>query len=121
MSEHHVVHVEFSTQDREAAGKFYSDLFGWQISDMPEMNYAAFDTGKNVGGGLNPVNENNPAGTVLVYIGTDDIDASLEKAESLGAKIVTPKTEIPQTGWFGFYSDPTGNMVGLYTQHEQGD
>jgi len=96
MSEHHVVHVEFSTQDREAAGKFYSDLFGWQISDMPEMNYAAFDTGKNVGGGLNPVNENNPAGTVLVYIGTDDIDASLEKAESLGAKIVTPKTEIPK-------------------------
>jgi len=121
MSEHHVVHVEFSAQDREAAGKFYSDLFGWQISDMPEMNYATFDTGKNVGGGLNPVNENNPAGTVLVYIGTDDIDASLAKAESLGAKIITPKTEIPGTGWFGFFSDPTGNMVGLYTPLEQED
>ena len=121
MSEHPVVHVEFSAQDREAAGKFYSDLFGWQISDMPEMNYATFDIGKNVVGGLNPVNENNPAGTVLVYIGTDDINASLAKAEALGAKIITPKTEIPQTGWFGFFSDPTGNMVGLYTPLEQGD
>lgn len=118
MSEHHVVHIEFSAQDREATGKFYSDLFGWEVAQMPEMNYATFDTGNNVGGGFNPVNENNPAGTVLVYIGTDDIDASLAKAESLGGKIVTPKTEIPGTGWFGFFSDPTGNMVGLYTPLE---
>ena len=117
MSEHHVVHVEFSAQDREAAGKFYSDLFDWKISDMPEMNYTTFDTG-DVGGGFNPVSENNPAGTVLVYIGTDDINASLAKAESLGGRIVTPKTEIPGTGWFGFFSDPTGNMIGLFTALE---
>jgi predicted enzyme related to lactoylglutathione lyase len=101
MSEHHVVHVEFSAQDREAAG----------------MNYTTFDTG-DVGGGFNPVSENNPAGTVLVYIGTDDIDASLAKAESLGGRTVTPKTEIPGTGWFGFFSDPTGNMIGLFTALE---
>ena len=120
MSEHPFVHVEFSAQDREAAGKFYSDLFGWKISHMPEMNYSTFDTG-NIGGGLNPVSENIPAGTVLVYLGTDDIDASLAKAESLGGKIVTSKTEIPGTGWYGFFSDPTGNMVGLYTALEPGE
>jgi len=112
------VHIEFSAQDREAAGKFYHDLFGWKISQLPEMDYATFDTGKNVGGGLNPVNDSNPAGTVLVYVGTDDIDSSLAKAESLGGKIVTPKTEIPNTGWFGFFSDPTGNLIGLYTPLE---
>ena len=38
MSNHHVVHVEFSAQDREAAGKFYRELFGWEIVQMPEMN-----------------------------------------------------------------------------------
>lgn len=112
------MHIEFSAQDREAAGKFYHDLFGWKISQLPEMDYATFDTGKNVGGGLNPVNDSNPAGTVLVYVGTDDIDSSLAKAESLGGKIVTPKTEIPNTGWFGFFSDPTGNLIGLYTPLE---
>jgi predicted enzyme related to lactoylglutathione lyase len=118
MSEHHIVHIEFSAQDREAAGKFYQDLFGWKISQLPEMDYATFDSGKNVGGGLNPVNDNNPAGTVLVYVGTDDIDSSLAKVESLGGKIVSPKTEIPNTGWFGFFSDPTGNLIGLYTPLE---
>ena len=119
MSEHHVVHVEFSAEDREAAGKFYSELFGWEVVQIPEMNYATFETGDNVAGGFNPITETYPAGTVMVYIGTDDIDASLAKAESLGAKIVTPKTEIPNTGWFGFFSDPTGNLVGLYTSLQQ--
>jgi predicted enzyme related to lactoylglutathione lyase len=119
MSEHHVVHVEFSAEDRETAAKFYIDLFGWKFEQIPEMNYATFDAGdKNIGGGLNPVTDTNPPGTVMVYIGTDDIDASLTKAESLGAKIITPKTEIPNTGWFGFFSDPTGNMIGLYTDLE---
>jgi len=119
MSEHHIVHVEFSAANQEAAGKFYSELFGWEIVQMPEMNYATFDSGDQVGGGFNPVTDTNPAGTVMVYIGTNDIDASLAKAESLGAKIVTPKTEIPNTGWFGFFSDPTGNLVGLYTPLQQ--
>ena len=49
---------------------------------------------------------------------TDDIDASLAKAESLGGKTVIPKTEIPGVGWFGFFSDPTGNVVSLYTSKE---
>ena len=119
MSEHHVVHVEFSAQDRESAAKFYSDLFGWKFEQFPEMNYATFNTGdKKVGGGLNPVSDTNPAGAVVVYIGSEDIDADLAKAESLGAKIITSKTEIPNTGWFGFFSDPTGNMIGLYTALE---
>ena len=118
MSDHHVVHIEFSAQDRESTGKFYSDLFGWKIEHVPEMNYAMYDSGDNVGGGFNPVSDTNPAGTVIVYIGTDDIDASLAKAESLGAKTITPKTEIPNMGWFGLFSDPTGNMVGLYTALE---
>ncbi len=115
MSEHHIVHVEFSAQDLEAAGKFFSDLFDWEVVQMPETNYATFDSGDNVGGGFNPVSESNPVGTVIVYVGTDDIDASLAKAESLGAKIIMPKTEIPETGWFGLFSDPTGNVIGLYT------
>ncbi|MCI0521871.1 MAG: VOC family protein [Chloroflexi bacterium] len=113
MSAHPVVHVEFSALDLEAAGKFYSDLFGWEVVQMPEMNYATFETGQ-VGGGFSPVTPESPAGRVTVYIGTDDIEASLAKAESLGGKTLLPKMEIPDMGWFAIFADPTGNMVGLY-------
>jgi predicted enzyme related to lactoylglutathione lyase len=118
MSSHPFVHIEISSNDREASGRFYSELFGWKVEQMPEMNYATFDAG-GLGGGLNPVGEDNPAGTVTVYVGTDDIEKSLALAEKLGGKTVVPKTEIQGMGWFAIFMDPTGNKVGLYTGMEQ--
>lgn len=117
MSEHKIVHVEFSADDRQKTGEFYNKLFGWKIDHMDEMNYTMFDD-SGVGGAFNPTSDENPAGTVLVYVGTDDVDVSLEKAQSLGAEIVMPKMEIPGFGWFGVFKDPTGNSVGLYKSGE---
>ncbi|MBC8508002.1 MAG: VOC family protein [Chloroflexi bacterium] len=114
MSKHHIVHIEFSANDREAAGKFFSDVFDWEVQQMPEMNYAMFNTGDDLGGGLNPVGENSPVGRVLVHIGTDDIEATSAKIEANGGKITVPKTEIPAMGWFAIFTDPTGNEIGLY-------
>ena len=119
MSQHPIVHIEFSASDREAAGQFYGQLFGWKISQDPEMDYAMFESQEGFGGGLNPVKEDYPAGTVMVYVGTDDIEATLAKAETLGAKTVVPKSEIPGMGWFAMFSDPTGNVIGLYTAMNQ--
>ena len=118
---HSIVHIEFSTQDREESGKFYADLFGWNIQQMPEMNYAMFEPGEGIGGGLNPVQDDYPAGTVTVYVGTDDIDATLAEVEQLGGKTLVPKSEIPGQGWFGMFADPTGNTIGLFTGMESGD
>ncbi len=120
MSKHPIVHIELSALDREAAGSFYSELFGWPVQQMPEMNYATFDSGK-IGGGLNPVADNFPAGTVTFYVETDDVDGSLAKAESLGGKILVTKTEIPTVGYFGMFTDPSGNLVGVLDQSTAGD
>lgn len=65
-------------------------------------------------GGFNPPDMSKP-GQVLVYVDSEDIEADLKKAKSLGATIVREKTEIPNTGWFGIFKDPPGNQVGLYT------
>jgi len=35
--------------------------------------------------------------------------------EKLGGKVLHPKAEIPGTGWFGVFKDPTGNVLALYT------
>ncbi|MCK5341996.1 MAG: VOC family protein [Candidatus Heimdallarchaeota archaeon] len=114
MTKHQVVHIEFSAKDPMETGKFYADLFGWKIEHSEEMNYVSFDSGEGPGGGFPEVGENTKAGAVTVYISTDDVEASLAKAESLGGKILVTKTEIPMTGWFGIFSDPTGNAVGVF-------
>ena len=54
-------------------------------------------------------------GDVIVYFATDDIDATLARVEALGGKTIIPKTEIPNVGWFGWFTDPTGNKVALFT------
>ena len=114
MNKHPVVHIEISAKDRVAASKFYTDLFGWKVEQMPEVNYATFETGEGPGGGFSPIGENNPAGSVLVYFDTDDIPTSLDKAVKLGGKVVIPQTEIPGMGWYAIFKDPTGNPIGLY-------
>ena len=51
----------------------------------------------------------------MVYIHSDDIEADLKQVEELGGTVVTPKTDIPGTGWYGVFKDPTGNVLALYT------
>jgi len=116
MSSHPIVHIEISSVNQEESGRFYADLFGWHVEQMPEMNYATFETHEGVGGGFNPIGDGVPAGTVTVYVDTDDIDATLAKAEKLGGQTLATKTDIPGIGWFGLFRDPSGNMIGLYTR-----
>lgn len=120
MSKRNVVHVEIPAASVEAAARFYESLFGWKIQRVPEMNYTMWEDGSGSGGGFNPVSDENPAGQVLVYIDSDDIEADLKKVEKLGGKVLHPKTEIPQTGWFGVFQDPTGNVLALYTSMNPG-
>ena len=115
MSKRNVVHVEIPAANVEGAGKFYQELFDWKLQHMPEMNYTMWEAGDGSGGGIPAVSADNPAGQVLGYIDSDDIDADLKKVEKLGGKVLHQKTEIPGMGWFGIFQDPTGNVLALYT------
>ena len=116
MSKRNIVHVEIPAANVEGSGKFYQELFGWKLTHDAGMNYTMFEAGNgDEYGGFPQVSDENPAGQVLVYIASDDIEADLKKVEKLGGKVLHQKTEIPQTGWYGVFQDPTGNVLALYT------
>jgi len=116
MSKRNIVHVEIPAANVEAAGKFYADLFGWKLHHDANMNYTMWQAGDgDEYGGFPQVSDENPAGQVLVYIDSDDIEADLKKVEKLGGKTLHAKAEIPGTGWYGVFQDPTGNVLALYT------
>ena len=115
MSKRNVVHVEIPAKNVEGAGKFYHDLFDWKMEHVKEFNYTMWEDGSGYGGGFNEVSAENPVGLVLVYVHSDDIDADLKKIEKLGGTVVRAKTEIPGTGWYALFKDPTGNTLALYT------
>jgi predicted enzyme related to lactoylglutathione lyase len=114
MSSHAVVHIEIPARSPEAASKFYAELFGWKVTGIPQFDYFTFEAKPGPGGGFPGLGENSKVGELLVYVDTDDIPASLARAESLGGKTLLPKSAIPGIGWYAFFADPTGNRVGLY-------
>ena len=115
MSKRNIVHIEIPAADSAAAGKFYADLFGWKIEHIPEMNYTMWEPESAPGGGFTPLEGSTSPGDVLIYVDSDDIEADLQRVTELGGTIIQSKMEIPNTGWFGIFKDPTGNTIALYT------
>jgi predicted enzyme related to lactoylglutathione lyase len=116
MNAYPVNHLEIAASDPKAAAEFYSKVFGWKIEVEETMNYVQFMPEEGgIGGAFTELGENNPAGTVLAYVTTDDIEASLDKVEANGGKTIMPKTEIPGIGWFAVFADATGGTLALYT------
>src|SRR5262252_5080554 len=102
-----VVHFEIGCRDQARTNEFYSKLFDWQIGAGGMINGAEGGiTGHTTSLGHEPYNY------VTVYVQVDDIPAYLEKAKSLGGKVIVPAVKIP-TGRFAWMADPEGNMIGL--------
>jgi len=114
---HTICHLEIPTADVKKSGEFYRKLFGWKIDYGWSKNYALFNTGEGQlsGGGLDSSEETRSLGSIIIYVQVDDINAMLEKAVKLGAKKVKEKTEVPNTGWYGLFTDLDDNTIGLFT------
>ena len=111
------VHVELHTNDLDKAKRFYGDLFGWKLEDVPgdyPGGYTMIDVGEGTGGGMTSLHD--PAGRPfwLSYVLVDDIEASTKKAESLGGTVVKGVTDASGFGWFSIISDPTGATLALW-------
>jgi uncharacterized protein len=121
MSKRNIVHIEIPAMDALKAGKFYQDLFGWNIVTDTKMNYTMWEPLQAPGGGFSPLNESVKPGDVLIYVDSADIEADLKQIKLLGGTVLSEKTEIPQTGWFALFKDPTGNTLALYTSMNPDD
>ena len=117
-----VVHFEIPVDNTEAAKEFYS-IFGWELIDMPDMDYVGVRTTpvdenrmpKNPGainGGMMKRNEKVKSPVIAIQV--DSVDAYIEKVISKGGKLEMPKMEIPGMGYYAYISDPEGNILGLW-------
>jgi uncharacterized protein len=110
-----VVHVELTSSDPAGTRKFLSDVFGWKFKkeEMGPMEYWTFEAGNGPGGGLMAPMEGREPGT-LNYVLVESVDAAVKKISSHGGKIIMPKQEIPNVGWFAVYEIPGGVQQAIY-------
>jgi uncharacterized protein len=106
-----VVHFEIGCKDIIKTQGFYSKLFDWKIEQQGPAAMIAPAPG-DIGGHITSLGH-EPHHYTTFYVDVDDVQKYLDKAKSLGGKMLVPPVEIP-TGTFAWMQDPEGNTVGLW-------
>jgi uncharacterized protein len=111
-----IVHWEITSSDGKPLHAFYSQMFDWDIDANNPYDYGMVNT--KVEGGVNGGISGSPTGNlVTIYVQVEDLQAALDKAESLGGKTVMPPMDIPGAVSMAQFSDPQGNVIGLVKEN----
>ena len=111
---------ELMTTDPEAAKAFYADVVGWGAApwDGGGQPYTMWMNGEAPVGGLMELPAEAAAAGApphwLAYIGTPDLDATVSRAQELGAKVIVPTMEIPEVGRMTILADPQDAVFAAY-------
>jgi len=107
--------IEHSGPDSSAAKKFYQDILGWQIAEMPMQDgssYTGIMAGESAIGGFSPRSDSSAAWTI--FISVDDVDGKTQKAKNQGATILSGPMSIPGVGRMTTLLDPQGARISLF-------
>src|SRR5947208_11043723 len=113
-----ICYVEIPAVDIRRSIDFYKSVFGWNIRQRGDGKTAFDDSVGQVSGtwvtGRPPSRE---AG-LLLYIMVDDIAATIDKVIEHGGVLVQPVgADAPELT--ARFSDPGGNIIGLYQEPAQ--
>jgi uncharacterized protein len=107
-----VVHFEIGCRNLKTASDFYAKLFEWNMAEMGPAVMIDTGAGGGIPGHMTALGH-EPHHYTIFYVEVDDVQAYLDKAISLGGKMLVPPVPIP-TGTFAWMQDPEGNTVGLW-------
>jgi predicted enzyme related to lactoylglutathione lyase len=118
------VHFEIPADDKERANTFYQSAFGWNLTPMQEMDYTIAITTPSdeqtgmpsapgaINGALFP--RTDSLKTPVITIDVEDVDAALAQVESAGGSVLQAKDAVPGMGYFAYFKDTEGNIMGLW-------
>jgi predicted enzyme related to lactoylglutathione lyase len=118
-----VTHFEIPAKDPKKASAFYGKAFGWQFNQYPGFEYWSIGTTMSdqmgrptspgsINGGMGKKSATLKVPTVTVSV--SDIDGTLANIKKLGGKVVEKKTAVGDMGFTAYFTDPEGNVIGLY-------
>jgi hypothetical protein len=120
-----VVHFEIIGNDPVGLRRYYGDLFGWEFAKGGPVSAAVSEQGNygfvdrivtDDGGGIPGGIGGGPGydGRVIFYVGVPDVEAALQKAESLGGKRRMGPDHVSGTSLVvGHFTDPEGHLIGV--------
>jgi len=108
-------HVEYASKNPEATRKFLESALGFHFNVMPEMGYSmrSDKVARGSGTGVRALMKGEGPATIA-YITVMNIEESLRASEQAGARVLQPKTEIPDMGWSAVVHAPGEVAIGLF-------
>ena len=110
--------ADLSTPNSERAGKFYAELFGWQLmkDEKDPSGYIHIKNGEHFIGGIPPAEHRNPNSPPhwLIYFQVADVQAATAKVGQLGGKVLMPVRAMENVGTWSIVSDPQGAAFSLF-------
>ena len=119
--------TELMTRDVPAALAYYTDVLGWEISEMPDPSTGAMYYIGSIGGAPQtgimdmaalPGTDDMPPHW-FTYFAVDDVDQSVAATAAAGGAVIRPAFDVEGIGRIAILTDPTGAAMGLMTPAEQ--
>jgi uncharacterized protein len=119
------MHVVLAVSDVERAYAFYRQIFGWEshlewAGEYTELVLSEDDRlglyrrdGWAESAGAEPAELNGVVSPAYLYVRVDDLDATLERLERIGARRLSPRQD---RGWgdeAAYFTDPDGNVFAV--------
>jgi uncharacterized protein len=110
--------ADLNTSDPARAAKFYSDIFGWQVTkdENDPSGYLHIKNGEHFIGGMPPAGMSGAQTPPhwMLYFHVADVSATVKQASAANAKVMMPTTDIPNVGTVAVVADPQGAVFALF-------
>ena len=109
--------IDLMVTDAEAARRFYSSLFGWDIHDGPPEagGYLMCMLNGRAVTAISPKAQDNPFPNVWsTYLASDDLDTTAAKAKAAGSQFMMEPMDVMSAGRLAFAMDPSGSRYGIW-------
>jgi len=115
-----ICYIEIPAIEIDTSASFFKEVFGWRIRQRGDGHLAFDDAVGQVSGtwvvGRKPSTEPG----LLIYIMVDSVAAAIDSVIANGGKIVQPiGMDAPEIT--ARFSDPAGNVLGLYQEPAGGN
>jgi uncharacterized protein len=119
-----VVHFEVIGKEPDRLRRYYGDMFGWtfdmpspvarEVSDPDSYGFVELITsedGAGIRGGIGGGERFESHG--VFYVAVPNVEAALQRAESLGGTRVMGPATSPSGLVVGHFTDPEGTLIGV--------
>ena len=111
---------ELMTTDVDKAAAFYPKVVSWKTQPWPQdKNYTMWMSDRGPVGGLmtQPIEAaaKGAPPNWLLYIGTPNVDETVNLAQRLGARVLRPAHDVATIGRFAVLADPQGVTFAIYS------